>query len=200
MKLNLVQFAGIDEIGALSKQFGDEAVIVAKDFSERELNEFNSKKRKSRVKLFSCKILSKKDSKDIRKFRKLADFVGARGGSIEAHSWAADQKLDLLLNPFSAHSTVFDLATANTLAERNVFTCFLFTDFLNARGFEKSQLMKNASLSLKLLEKASAPVMFVSGANSRDEMRSARNLSSFGVLLGMKKENAIRAVDRKSVV
>jgi len=198
MNLNLVQYPALEEIEELSKKFKDDAVIVTKNFSEAELKEFNSKKRKSKVKLFSCKVLEKKDSKEIQKFRKLADFVAVRGGTIEMNSWAANQKVDLLLQPFSVNKNAFDLATANVLRDNKVFTCFLFNEFLEAKGFGQTQLMKNAILCLKLVEKADAPLLFVSGAREKLQLRAAKDLSSFGVFLGMKKEIALKTVRKNT--
>ncbi|MFH1391639.1 MAG: RNase P subunit p30 family protein [Candidatus Diapherotrites archaeon] len=198
MNLNLIQFSELQDIEELSEKFKDEAVIVAKDFSETELKEFNSKKRKSKVKLFSCKVLEKKDNAELQKFRKLADFIAVKGGTIEMNFWAANQKVDLLLQPFSQNKNVFDLATANVLRDNKVFSCFLFNEFLEAKGFGQTQLMKNAMFCLKLIEKSKAPLLFVSGAKEKQEMRAAKDLSSFGVFLGMKKENALKAVRNNS--
>jgi len=198
MNLNLVQFSELQEIEDLSEKFKDEVIIVAKNFSETELKEFNSKKRKSKVKLFSCKVIEKKDNAELQKFKKLADFVAVRGGTIEMNSWAANQKVDLLLQPFSQNKNAFDLATANVLRDNKVFTCFLFNEFLEAKGFGQTQLMKNAMLCLKLIEKSKAPLLFVSGAKEKQEMRASKDLSSFGVFLGMKKENALKAVRKNT--
>ncbi|MAG18127.1 MAG: hypothetical protein CL944_01490 [Candidatus Diapherotrites archaeon] len=198
MNLNLVQFSELKEIDDLSKKFRDEAVIVAKDFSESELKEFNSKKRKSKTNLFSCKVLEKKDNTELQKFKKLADFIAVKGGTIEMNSWAANQKVDLLLQPFSSGKNAFDLATANVLRENKVFTCFLFNEFLEAKGFGQTQLMKNAILCLKLIEKSKALLLFVSGAKEKQQMRAAKDLSAFGVFLGMKKENALKTVRENS--
>ncbi|MCR4335435.1 MAG: hypothetical protein NUV57_02765 [archaeon] len=198
MNLNLIQFSELNEIDDLSAKFRDEIVIVAKNFSETELKEFNSKKRKSKVKLFSCKVLEKKDNKEFQKFKKLCDFIAVKGGSIEMNSWAANQKADLLLQPFSSGKNAFDLATANVLKENNVFTCFLFNDFLETKGFGQTQLMKNAIFCLKLIEKSKAPLLFVSGAKEKQQMRASKDLSSFGVFLGMKKETALKTIRKNS--
>ena len=191
MYLNLVQFLELQKIEEFSKKLKDTVVIVAKDFSLNELTKFNQKKRKSSVKLLSCKIFEKKNNKELQSFRGKADFLGVRGGSIEMNSWAANQKIDLLLQPFSSSKNCFDLATANVLKENNIFVGFLFNEFLNANGFKQTQLMKNAILALKLLGKAKVNVLFFSGAENEFEMRSAKDLGSFGVFLGMNKQSCV---------
>ncbi|HZX19904.1 MAG TPA: RNase P subunit p30 family protein [archaeon] len=196
MNLNLIRHSSLEEALSLAPKFKDNALIVCKDFAEQELKDFNKLKRKNNVEIFSCKIFQKKDQNALQKFKKICDFTAVQGGSVEMHSWACSQKIDLLIDPFNAEKNCIDLATCNVLRENNTFVCFTFSAFLQARGFRQTQLLKNASLALGLLEKAKTPVLFVSGAMKKEELRAAKDLSSFGVFLGMKKNNAIDCVKR----
>ncbi|MCR4368779.1 MAG: RNase P subunit p30 family protein [archaeon] len=201
MNLNLYFYDSIEEISALSKEFGDDAVIVARDFSEPELREFNQKKRKSKTKILSCKLFKIPDSKNVQKFRGLADLIAADGNSMQMNQWAAKQKVNLLLNPFSSEKPFFDFATANVLSQSGVATAICFSQFLGKNefrntfrnAFENAQLVKNATACVQFLSKANAPMLFVCGARDKGEARAAKDLSSFGVFLGMKQDAALKA-------
>ena len=160
----------------------------------QELEEFNKEKRKSKVKILSCKIIEKKDNNELQKFRKKADLIAIRGGSLEMNSWGANQKIDLLLQPFTSEKNALDLQICNVMKENKIFVCFLFNEFLNSQGFKQTQLIKNASFCLTLLQKAKTSFLFVSGAKEKSDLRAAKDFSSFGVMLGMKKENALKVV------
>jgi len=194
MNLNLIQFADLKIINEYAPRFKDEVVIVAQNFSMQELEEFNKEKRKSKTKILSCKVIEKKDNNELQKFRKKADLIAIRGGSLEMNSWAVHQKIDLLLQPFTHEKNSLDLQTCNILKDNNIFVCFLFNEFLNSRGFKQTQLIKNASFALVLLQKAKTPFLFVSGAKEKNDLRAAKDFSSFGVMLGMKKEDALKTV------
>ncbi|MEK6957659.1 MAG: RNase P subunit p30 family protein [archaeon] len=197
MNLNLVQFWEPEILGHYAPEFKDEAIIVCSDFTEAELKEFSQKKRKCSTKFFSCKLLARKDNNEMQRFRRLADFVAVQGSSPEMCFWAGTQKADLLVQPFSSQKNFLDSQTITVLKQNNVFAAFLFSDFLAARSFEQSQLLKNAMLSLKLLDKGGAKTLFFSGARNEQELRAAKDLSSFAVFLGMKKDSALKAA-RKS--
>ncbi len=198
MNINLVAFTDSKTIEELSLKFKDEIVIVASDFSEIDLKEFNSKKRKSKVKLYSAKLFTKKDNNAFQKFSKLADFIVIKGGSIEMNSWALTKKNCILLQPFSSDRNSVDLASANVCKQNNIIPCIDFSEFLNAHGFRQTQLMKNAMLGLKLFAKAETPLLFVSGAGKKSEMRSSADLISFSETLGLKREKAVKLSNEAS--
>lgn len=219
MYLDIVRFSDFSVLADYAKKFGN-STIVASDFSESAIEKFNSEKEKfpdsnaksgkeksekenhgkeksvdSKVNFYSCKIIRGKKSDEIKKFKSKADFIIAEGGSLDMNAWAANQKgVDAIFQPFSSAQSSLDLSTANVMAQNNIFAIFPLEPFLSCSGFKRSQLMKNASFTLSVLEKAGVKILFVSGALDEKELRSARNLSSFGVLLGMKKANAISAV------
>ncbi|HZX33941.1 MAG TPA: hypothetical protein VFF09_01035 [archaeon] len=187
--LNLVSFSGLGHIESLSKEFRDEAVVIAKDFSPEELKKFAEERKGFATNFFSCKVFSKKDDSGLQKFRKLADTAAIYSGSLEMNAWASRQKNVLVLQPFSADKNCLDLATANNFRDNSIVSCFLFSEFLAEKNSARAPfLLKNAALALKLLEKAQAPVLFVSGARSANEMRASKDLASFPALLGAKRE------------
>ncbi|VVB99784.1 Ribonuclease P protein component 3 [uncultured archaeon] len=198
--LNLVQSIDASRISFLSVQLSESKVIVAGDFSQEGLSKFTAEKAsvsssKAGVDFFSCKILAKKDSAELQRFLKSCDFIAVRGSSPEMCSWAANSKgVDLLLQPFSPEKCFLDVQTANVLRDSNVFVCILFSDFLECDGFRLGQLLKNAAICLRLCENAGTGVLLVSGAKNESQLRASKDMYSFGAMLGMKKEAALRAV------
>lgn len=188
MQPNFVLFDDLKVLDHYSSSFGDENVIVAKDFSEAELREFNQKKRKFATKFFSCQLFEKKDDKLLQRVRKSVDFTAAIGSSPEMNQWSTNQKLDFLVQPFSNSKNFFDLQTANTLKGGNVAVVFLFANFLDSKGFAFSQLIKNATLCAKLCEKAGTKMLFCSGAEKEFELRASKDLVYFAALFGIRKE------------
>ena len=151
--------------------------------------------------VFICKLVSKKDHAEIQKFRNISDFIAVLGSSPEICAWAANSKgVDLLLQPFNSEKCFLDLQTTNVLRDKGVSVAFLFSEFLDCDGLRQSQLLKNASSALKLCEKAGSNVLFFSGAKNAKNLRAVKDLSSFAVMLGMKKEAALRAVRQNASV
>ena len=192
MHLNLVQFSDLPNLDILLGRLGDEIAIVAQDFSAQQLKEFSEQTQNTKTKFYSCKLISKLDNSELQK-SKLANFSAIYANSIENCSFAANQKLDLVLNPFNSEKNFLDAQTANVFAQNNTFIGIVFADFLRAQGFARSQLLKNASMALRVAQNSGAKILFSSRAQNIGELRASKDLSSFAVLLGMKTEAAIRA-------
>ncbi len=193
MPANFVRFCRPESVAAISKELKDENVVVA-SASLKGLEELRERAHGSGPKLFSCAIVDKKDNSALQKTKKAADFAAVMGSSPEMCAWAANSKgVDFLLQPFSAEKCFLDIQTANVLSQNGIAVAILFSDFLNAQGFRLSQMMKNASMCIRLCCSAGAKAWFVSGARTENEMRAAKDLSSFAVLLGMRKEEALKS-------
>ncbi len=195
MRLNLVQFQDPPKIGLLSRRFGDDSIIIARDFAPEELVKFraNSTPPAPKTNFAPCMLLTKQDSAQLQKIRKLQALTAIHGSSVEACAFAANQRLDLLINPFTSEKNFLDVQSANVLAQNGTFIAILFCDFLRAEGFARSQLLRNAAMSLKVAHNAGAKILLFSGAQNELEMRASKDLASFGVMLGMKTEDAIKA-------
>ncbi|HIH10028.1 MAG TPA: hypothetical protein HA254_05170 [Candidatus Diapherotrites archaeon] len=195
MCLDIVRFADPQLLGRYSAQFR-QGFVAAKGFSAQELDAFNAAKQGLKgAKLYSCKVLERNDSSELQRFSKKADFLAAKGFSPQMCSWAANSKgIKLLMQPFSPERCFIDLETANVLAGNGVFVVIFFSDFLEAKGLKLSQLIKNACACVKICTSAGAKIMLASGAKSEHQLRQAKDLSSFGVLLGMGREQALAAV------
>ncbi len=194
MRLNLVQFADLHKIDALSERLGDDSVIIAGDLPTGEIKKPTAQNAGPKTKFYFCSLLPRNDNALLQKVRKPAALTAIRGNSLEGCSFAANQKLDLLLNPFTSEKNFLDVQSANVLAGNGTFIGILFRDFLGAEGFARSQLLKNAAMSLKVAQRAGTKLLFFSGAHDEAQMRAAKDLSSFGVMLGMKREDALRAI------
>ncbi len=198
MRLNLVQFQGLGKIDPLSQKLGDDSVIVARDFSQEELKKFSSEAGSLKARFIPCKLLSKRDNSEAQKAKKSGALIAIDGDSLENCSFAAGQKLDLLLNPFTSEKNFLDVQSGHVLCQNGTFIGIVFSDFLRSEGFARSQLLKNAAMSVKVAKRSGAKLLFFSGARSEDEMRASKDLSSFGALLGMKTEDAIKAIKENS--
>lgn len=196
MRLNLVQFPDLKAIDSHSALLGDSGVIVAGAFSAQELGEFNKLKASFKTRFFSCRALEKKDPSEFQRARKLYDFIAVRGSSPELVAWAAEQGADIVLEPFSSEKNFLDTGSATLLRGNSISVAFLLSDFLSAGGMRQAQLLKNASMSARIAQSSGLNVLLFSGAKSVQGMRAAKDLSSFGAMLGMKKDFAINAVRR----
>ncbi|HLC92505.1 MAG TPA: RNase P subunit p30 family protein [archaeon] len=191
MALNIIRFPVEDGMAdEISKKLQDDCVITATDSVQPQKPAVGNYK----TKFLSCLILQNNDNNALQKARKQSDFIAVRGSSPEMCAWAANSKgVDLLLQPFSSEKCFLDMQTANVLLQNNVFVCVLFSDFLEADGFRLSQLIKNAAMCVKLCESAGVKMLFVSGARNESQMRAGKDLASFAVLLGLKKEAALKS-------
>jgi len=183
MHLDIARFSG-PQVEKFSAAFGEKIIVAMHQpcagSSEDQL---------------SCAVILRKDASALQSLRGKCDFVAVQGSSPELCAWAANSKgVDLLLQPFSSEKCFLDIETANVLRDNNVFVCILFSDFLECDGFRLGQLLKNAAMCVKLCEKAGTKILLASGAKNESQLRPAKDLSSFGVMLGMKKENALKVV------
>ena len=189
MGLNLVQFPDSAKIAEISAKLLDSDVLVC-PAGQKMPGPAGPK-----MSFRSCALLVKKDGNALHAARKTSDFVAVRGSTPELCSWAANSKgVDLLLQPFSSERCFLDLQTANVLAQNDVYVCFLFGEFLEADGSRLPHLIKNASMCARLCRSAGAKMLFVSGAKNEMQMRASKDLASFAALIGVKKEEALKAV------
>ncbi|MBI4210687.1 MAG: hypothetical protein HY544_04240 [Candidatus Diapherotrites archaeon] len=193
MHLNLVRFSDFGTISRYSALFGEDAVIVAGPGPAA--GHVKGPALASSPGIIPCSILEGPGSAVPRKSADKGFVVAVRGSSPESCAWAANSKgVDLLLQPFSTEKCFLDIQTANVLRDRAVFVGVLFSDFLESDGFRQAQLFKNAAMCVKLCASAGTKILLLSGARSWQQMRASKDLSSFGVMLGMGKEDALRAV------
>ncbi len=194
MPLNLVAYSALEKIKGQNQIMPDDNLLIASPAGQLKAK-IDFPAQHPGAKFYFCAAISKNDSAALQKARRESDFVAVTGLSPELCAWAANAKgVDLLLQPFNSEKCFLDLQTANVLRDNNVFVAILFSDFLESEGFRLSQLMKNAAMCVKICANAKVKLLFFSGAKNEMQMRASKDLASFAVLLGMKKENALQAV------
>lgn len=78
------------------------------------------------------------------------------------------------------------------MAEKNIALVISFNDFLNSKEPTKTiALMKD---SIKLAKKYKTPIVIVSGAKTKWELRGTSELIAFGEVLGLKRNEAKAAL------
>lgn len=186
MNLDLVKFLP-DSSGLFSKLKNDNVLVTYPKEKTAKLN-------RGGVKFFSCAIISKPDGNELKAARKNFDFVCVAGSSPQVCAWAANQKVDLLIQPFSSDRNFIDSQTASVLAQNNVFVGIFFAEFLQSAGAGRQLLIKNASQCIKVIANSGVKTLFFSGARDESGLRAVKDLDSFGVLLGLSEHDSKKIV------
>ncbi|AJF60828.1 MAG: hypothetical protein J4224_04735 [Candidatus Diapherotrites archaeon] len=177
--MDLLQFTDFGKIAAIANDLGINEIVIAKDFSEKELEELKKEIPKQKLKFFTCKVLEKTDAKALKRFRGKADFVAVKGSTVQLNKFAVASKVDFLLQPIDSGKLRFDTAIARVAMQNNVRVCFLFSEFLEAKPFQRALMLKNAFMVSKLARKFGCSLQVFSGATSEWEMRHERGLQNF---------------------
>lgn len=190
--------AELERIRARALELGTTKLLLAKNFS---LNELKQLKKdlvgEKKVKHYFCHVLEKDDSRELKRFLGSVDFLAVQGKNMKLNKFAVSQKkVDFLLQPFAWKKMEFDTAIARLAHDNDVKIVFLFNEFSERQGFQKSLVLKNAFLCVKLLKKFKAKALFFSGAKNAFQLRSPKDLQSLAVLLGFTLEQAKRFTEK----
>ncbi|MEM4326724.1 MAG: RNase P subunit p30 family protein [Candidatus Diapherotrites archaeon] len=162
-------------------------VIIPQKNHEEEIIE---KEKLKKIKIIECNLIEKKES-----YKKKDKITAINCKNPNDCMWAASSKtIDMIIQPFTTEKNFIDRQTAEMLAKNEVFTAILFSEFLEKQKQQRQLLMKNAMQSIKLLEKTKAKTLIFSGAKNQHQIRAPKDLVSFLITLGMKKENAIKTI------
>lgn len=131
----------------------------------------------------SCKIISKRDSNEIKRWRDWADFTAVRGGTPELNKFGVSRGIDFLLSPCGTGRLPFDTALAQSAHDSGTTVAVLFSEFLNADRQARSLLLRNWSMVSKICKNRKAEFGIFSGARNAKEMRSAQNLAELREML-----------------
>lgn len=124
----------------------------------------------------SCKIISKRDSNEIKRWRSWADFTAAMGGTPELNKFGVSKGIDFLLSPCGTGRLPFDTALAQSAHDSGTTIGVLFSDFMGADRQARSFLLRNWSMVSKICRNRKAEFCIFSGARNTGEMRSPQNL------------------------
>lgn len=178
--MGLVKFTAIEDIDNLCVNLGIKELIIAANFSEKQLSELKEQAKKTRLKVSFCKILEKSDHRQLQHFRNKADYIAVDGKDMLMNKFACSTKgVDFLLQPFDSGKLYFDVSMARLAAANNVAIAFLFSDFLNAGGSEFALLLKNAATIKKIVKRGRAKQVIFSGALNKWELRATNDLEEF---------------------
>jgi RNase P/RNase MRP subunit p30 len=179
MHNDLVLFSDLNAIEEVAVFTGNE-IIVAGDFSEKQLSELRQQSNDMQHNFRFCKVLTQPDHKQLQHFRNKADFIAADGKDMQMNKFACSTKgIDFLLQPFDEGKLYFDVSMARLAAANNVKIAFLFSNFLSASGPRLSLMLKNAAIVNRLVKRARAQQVIFSGAANKWELRSKENLDEF---------------------
>jgi len=192
----LEKYSDLNELKEKAERLGNNALILAKTFSKEELKKLNEKIKQEKFAFFTCHVLDKTDARELNDFKNSADFIAVKGSSIELNKFAASQKkVDFLLHPFSKEKLTFDTGTAQLAKNNEIKIAFLFNEFNSVQGFQRSQMLKNAFFTVKLLKKYELNALFFSGARSLNEFRAVKDFISLSELLGFSLSQSKRFID-----
>jgi RNase P/RNase MRP subunit p30 len=135
------------------------------------------------------------DGNLLQQFKKKVDLIAVKGGNPTMNGFAVKAKgVDFLLMPCSPNRAEFDRQTARNAADNGVPIAITFSDFLSANPFQRSQLLKNYSMVVKLCKKTGASCLFFTGARNATELRAPKDFAAFAQLLGFNAEQANKMV------
>jgi len=166
-------------------------IVFCKDFSEMGF---------SRV--YHASLIVANNAKDLRKkVNKEFGLVVVQGSKLN-RDVVSYRKVDILLCPHSGvlrdylHSRNSGLNDVLCkLAKKNdVAVGFSFSEVLNAEGLERSLIIGRMMQNVSLCRKFKVPIVLGSFAFDKFEMRSPKDLLSFGVVIGMSPGEVNRAL------
>ncbi len=195
MYLDLVFFDDLEVLKKYSEQWR-QAFIIAKPFkSVHDLLALKQKISEQKLPFLVCHVLQKSNGSEIQQFRSHADFLAMQGQNLGRNKFGySNNKIDFVLQPCSSAKPEFDAALCHVAAQNMVHSAVLFQPFLKSSGKERALLLKNYLLVARLCKKYKAPIAFFSGAFKKEELRAAKDFSSFASLLGYSRELSLQNV------
>ncbi|USG99626.1 Ribonuclease P protein component 3 [Thermococcus argininiproducens] len=175
----------------LAKEWYDEVVFTKKlilktlpnfDKLKNEVNEL--KKEYGKVALL---IITDKPS-IIREVKRRVPkaLIYVQGGNLRVTRFAMESKVDAIISPeFGRRDNGLDHVLARLASRNDVAIGFSLSQLLRKSSYERSTLLKFMIQNWKLVNKYKVPRFLTSSAESKWEIRSPRDLMSFGMALGM---------------
>ncbi len=170
---------------ALADRF--ESVEKFKDFKAALAEE----QKKTKVEIFPAVEIQVADPSDLKraleKVRELALVVIVLGGNYKINRAACeDGRVDILAHPaFGRLDSGLDEACLQKAFENNVAVELNFREILNSFRRQRSQVLQNSALNLRLCEALKVKTILCSGAANVWEMRDPRQLIALAENLGL---------------
>lgn len=194
----------------LSERFGFDGICIAKKF-EKNFSEFSESVKKlvsdTKIEVFIGAEISENIKKNAISALKFSDFIIANcrdeKTKIEASKcWEVDilyQSINFKDNIDQRNSGI-DSTIATLLSERGIALEINFSEFLNSYGFVRAQKIGKVRQNILIARKYKTPIIITSGAKSIYEMRTPRELMSFGKILGMSDGEAKNALEKNPLM
>ena len=147
---------------------------------------------------------SKNVQEEARKLRKEAEVIIASGDD-SVNRLASDcWEVDMIGSPETHDEGDFmhqmnsgiDYVIAKACAEKGIAIELNFANVLNAFGRRRAQVLARMAQNVSICRDCGCDVIITSGAKDKFGMRSPRDLMAFGIILGLKPEEALRAVSK----
>jgi len=96
---------------------------------------------------------------------------------------------------FHHKRTLLNNVTAKLMNKNKVSLLFTFKELRDAKGVKRALVWGRMKYEMKLCIKKSVPVIIASGAGSKDDLVEKHTLLAFGELLGLRPEQAKKALN-----
>jgi len=94
----------------------------------------------------------------------------------------AIKRVDALLDPISPEKQIITPTNATLVKEKNIVVVFTLKHFLSFAGVSRVKYMRSAIITGRILKKKRIPVVLSSGAESIYDVKTPRQIISFGEL------------------
>lgn len=190
----------------LSEKFGFSGICIAKQF-EKNFSEFSESVKKlsskTKIEVFIGAEISENIKRNAVNALKFSDFIIANcrdeKTKIEASKcWEVDilyQNINTK-NHMDQKNSGVDSTIATLLSERGIALEINFSEFLNSYGSIRAKKIGKVRQNILIARKYKTPIIITSGAKDIYEMRTPRELISFGKILGLNDHEVKDALER----
>ena len=167
----------------------------------KELESVSSKLGWTRI-VKPAEMRSKNVQEEARKLRKEAEVIIASGDD-SVNRLASDcWEVDVIGSPevhdegdfMHQMNSGIDYVIAKACAEKGIAVEINFANVLGTFGRKRAQLLARMAQNVSICRDCGCDVIITSGAKDKFGLRSPRDLMAFGVVLGMKPDEALKAV------
>lgn len=155
------------------------------------------------IDLVNCVMVKAKNASDLlstaQKVRDKCEILMVHGGDYDVNRAACENSLvDVLCHPeLGRKDSGFDHVCAKAAADNNVAVEINFREILESSKRNRTYVLSAIKKNVKLAQKYGAPLLVTSGAVTKWDIRSGRELAAVANLLGLELGQAI---DSASVV
>ena len=141
--------------------------------------------------------------KKIAHERKSGKIIAVLGSDDEINRLALRLGIDFLLSPeiarrkdfFDYRNSGLNQVLCKEAAENNIAVAFNFSDILNLDNETKALRLGRMMQNVRLCRKFHVPMILATFASSESELRTPRELVSFGISIGMTRADAEKALN-----